>query len=680
MASALSISPGLFAQEEGTEPPQEEAAVEDTIVVTASRIEQKLTEAPAAMTVISNEELMTAPADDYGDLLRNVPGLNVSQMSARDVQLSGRQATSSLANSTLALVDGRSLYLDFFGFVMWDLLPVDLFEVEQIEVVRGPGSAVWGANALTGVVNVITKPPSAMQGTRVRLGGGELSTLYASASHAAVSGKLGYKISGGYYEQDPYQRPTGNIPGTDTPYPDYENEGTAQPRADARLDYEVNDESYLSFSLGYGGTDGIAQTGTGPFDIQRGAGLGYGQVSYSWRALQVTGFINRLDGEAANLLTVGPDGLPLQMLFATDTYNLDVGNSNLLGDKHLLSYGANARHNEFDLSIAPLADTRDQWGVYLQDEIFLSPRFRWLIGARYDEVDPIDPIVSPRTSFLFSPTPRHTLRASYNEAFRAPSVTEQFIDITILNQITIPAVPALGLPEPVDYAFPSHAIGNLYQLQEELTAYEIGWVGTFGRRTTVTLSLYRNDLEQGSDFYPSKFYDSTNPPPDWPLPAFVLDFPPAAGAFPSEFSYRNVAEITNRGVEVSLDMRPSPQWSWFVNYSWQDEPDVKGISPDETNLPPENRINVGASWTGERWFANGNLNYSDGAFWTDVLDARYWGPTEAYTMTNLTLGWNATDWLSLSLIGQNLLDEEVQQHVFGDIISRKVTAQLIFDF
>ena len=189
--------------------------VDDIIVVTASRTEQRLHEVPSAISVLTAEQMEHIPADDYGDYLRNVPGLNVSQMSARDIQITGRTATSSLATSQLVLLDNRTLYLDFFGFVMWDFVPLDVKEIKQIEVVRGPGSAVWGANAMSGVVNLITKKPSEMQGTSLTLGAGDFSTLYGSITHAGVtsSGKGGYKVSASFFEQDAYDRPTGVIPG-----------------------------------------------------------------------------------------------------------------------------------------------------------------------------------------------------------------------------------------------------------------------------------------------------------------------------------------------------------------------------------------------------------------------------------------------------------------------------------
>ena len=198
------------AGEEG----QIEEEFDEVISVTASKYEQRLNEVPAAISVLDERALEELPADDYGDLLRNVPGLNVSQISARDIQITGRTASGSLSTSELVLLDGRTLYLDFFGFVMWDYVPMDTKELKQIEVVRGPGSAVWGANAMSGVINLITKSPREMQGTSLTLGAGDFGTLYGNLTHAGANERYGYKISGGYYEQDAFDRPTGIIPGT----------------------------------------------------------------------------------------------------------------------------------------------------------------------------------------------------------------------------------------------------------------------------------------------------------------------------------------------------------------------------------------------------------------------------------------------------------------------------------
>src|SRR3954471_14967442 len=126
-----------------TQKPDEPPNYEETVVVSGSKNEEKLINAPVTMSVITAQTIENAPTRNFAELLRSVPGLNVTQVSARDINVSTRAATGTLATGQLALLDGRSLYQDFFGFVMWDFLPVNLNEIKQVEVVRGPASAVW---------------------------------------------------------------------------------------------------------------------------------------------------------------------------------------------------------------------------------------------------------------------------------------------------------------------------------------------------------------------------------------------------------------------------------------------------------------------------------------------------------------------------------------------------------
>jgi iron complex outermembrane receptor protein len=431
----------------------------DTVVVTASRTETRLAGAPAATSVITSADIAASSADDYGDLLRNVPGLNVAQTSARDISVTARGATSTLANSQLALVDGRSVYLDFFGFVAWDLLPVQSREIERIEVVRGPGSAVWGANAMSGVVNVITKRPRDLAGTTVELG-----TNAASVLHAGAREKLAYKVSAGYFEQAAYPRPTGLIPGSTPPqrYPDFENRGTRQARVNLGLDLDAGKRGTLSLGAGYADTGGMLYSGIGPFDIRNGSSLSYLEAVWRSGAWRIAASGTFLDGDGLNLLTRRGDGSPLAFAFVTDTYDLDVSNTSALGHRNTLTYGVSRRSDDFTLEIAPAATRRRQWSAFIQDEVLLGPRFRWYIGTRYDEDDALaGAALAPRTTLVFSPSETQSLRLSYNEAFRTPSAINEHLDVTVLQ-----AAGSLRIP--------ASAAGKPAHEQERLKGYENG--------------------------------------------------------------------------------------------------------------------------------------------------------------------------------------------------------------
>ncbi|HXE80259.1 MAG TPA: TonB-dependent receptor plug domain-containing protein, partial [Vicinamibacterales bacterium] len=351
------IAAGARAQEPPAEPAPAAAEAdaadapvyEEQVVVTASRAEQQLINAPATVSLITAATIESSPALNYGDLLRAVPGVNVTQTSARDINLTSRGATSTLSTSQLALVDGRSIYLDFFGFVGWDFLPVNPAEIKQIEIIRGPASAVWGANALSGVVNVITKTPREMQGSTLTIGVGafDRSTarrdrgaggiFYVNGAHAqAVNDRWAYKVTAGAYTQGAFARPLGPIPnGTGTQYPDYANQGTVQPKFDVRVDNDLDNGRKLVFQGGVAGTEGIMHSGIGPFDIDRGTVLGYGRVSYTRGALKVSGFVNVLNGEATNLLSADPTGNPIAFQFDTATYDIEVGNVQTVAGRHV---------------------------------------------------------------------------------------------------------------------------------------------------------------------------------------------------------------------------------------------------------------------------------------------------------------------------------------------------------
>lgn len=707
-ALALAQTP---AQPAGQQPPPqpkeqekpkdpEVPTYEETVVVTASKVEVALINAPATASVISAQTIESSPAQNYADLLRAVPGLNVSQTSARDINLTSRGATSTLSTSQLTLLDGRTIYLDFFGFVAWDFLPVNLNEVKQIEVIRGPASAVWGANALSGVINVITKSPREMQGTSVTLGVGgfdrsvegadqDAGTLfYVNGTHAdAVNDRWAYKISAGAYTQDPFARPVGTIRNAfQTPYPPFQNQGTTQPKFDARVDYDFADGKKLIFAGGVAGTEGIIHSGTGPFDIDRGSVLGYAKVNYNRGAMKLNFFVNLLKGDAANLLSRGTSGQPIEFLFDTKTYDWEFGNVSAIGTQHVLSYGGNVRYNSFDLSIAPRGDHRSEVGAYLQDEIFLSDHFRWVLGGRVDKFDVIDDAVfSPRTTFMIKPAPAHTIRLSYNRAYRAPSLTNHFLDLVILNQID------LGLINPalrgVNYVFPVAAVGNEDLKEQSLNAYEIGYSGVVADRATVSAAFYFNETEDDILFTQVASYRATSPPPRWPLPPVVLDLLIRGNAFgpglglPSLFSYQNFGTVKTKGLELGVDASVNPSVNVFANYSWQDDPEPEGFDISELNLPPTHRFNAGLGFSHDRYLGTLSVHYQDGAFWQDVLDSRFHGPTDSYTLVNGSFGvrW-AGDRFVTSIKVTNIGNEEIQQHVFGDVIKRQVVGELRVSF
>ena len=260
--------------------------------------------APATMSVVSAETIETSPAQNYGDLLRSVPGLNVIQMSARDINMTSRQGTSTLSNSQLALLDGRSIYLDFFGLILWDFVPT---QPVGHQADRGRARARLrglgrerpdrrGQHHHQDAARVRGRQRDPERGdVRPRRGLDEGTRASRTAPHGTWSGapndRWSYRLAAGYFQSDAFSRPTGTIPRlrpirwTATivhrrrhlpRLPD--NQGTKQPKVDLRVDQELTSGGRITYSGGYAGTEGIVHTGIGPFDLQSGSYLGYGRV------------------------------------------------------------------------------------------------------------------------------------------------------------------------------------------------------------------------------------------------------------------------------------------------------------------------------------------------------------------------------------------------------------------
>ncbi|MFN8060952.1 MAG: TonB-dependent receptor [Vicinamibacterales bacterium] len=625
------------------------ASLGETVIVSASKVETTMLNAPATVSVLTADAIESAPSQNLGDVLRGVPGLNVVQTSARDINLTNRQATSTLATSQLVLVDGRSVYLDFFGFVAWDFVPTDPHDIKQIEVVRGPASAVWGANALTGVVNIITKSPreavggsfnltaggfSRDAGSRATEGAGSAYGFSASVSRG-LNDAFAIRATGGYFQSDPYSRPVGTIPVTTHPFDSrvttggaaypidgpgapgqaFQNTGTKQPKVDVRLDQTLAGGGSLSYSGGVAGTSGIIHTGVGPFAIDTGSYLAYGRVAYSKGALRLSGFSNFLNATSSNLLLTDPVTLrPLKLDFRTRTFDVEAGYASTFAGRHVVSYGGNVRRNNFDeISIAPDVENRTELGAYVQEEFFVD-NFRVAAGVRVDKFGNIDrAMVAPRISATFKPERDQSIRVSWNRAFRSPSAINNYlslklfapvapIDLRPLRPLLPAALAALVPASPVPLIV--NAVGNQGLEPESLTAFEVAYTANFGPRTTVGIAWYQNDTNDNINFTqvtPSVSYPAGLPPFDvytaansaetgipGALYSTLLALRIPGFPLPRTVStYLNLSAIRQRGIELSLDHRFNESLAFSANYSFQGDPKVLKVDAGQIAYPPE---------------------------------------------------------------------------------------------
>lgn len=198
------ISPGALAQEKQRD--LTALSLEDLMnieVTSVSKKEQKLSQTAAAVFAISAEDIRRSGAKNIPDLLRMVPGMDVAQIDNTMFAVSARGFNGRYANELLVLVDGREVYTPTFAGVFWDVLDLPLENIERIEVIRGPGGAVWGSNAVNGAINIITKSATDTQGAMIVAGGGNLGQAFGTLQFGDRLGKsTDYRVYTKYLNQD----------------------------------------------------------------------------------------------------------------------------------------------------------------------------------------------------------------------------------------------------------------------------------------------------------------------------------------------------------------------------------------------------------------------------------------------------------------------------------------------
>jgi outer membrane receptor protein involved in Fe transport len=672
------------------------------VIVTASKFEEEVVNAPATATVISEQTIRDSPTQNLADLLRAVPGMNVLQASASHFGVNGRAASSTVPNTQLALIDGRTLYQDSLGYVTWNVVPTNLDDVRQMEIIHGPASAVWGSYAMNGVINIITKPPREMLRTTFTFGIGTFdrsggvaesdtgSLYYVNATHAqALNNRWAFKITGGAYTQDAFARPKGTISNQFNLYPSlsFPNEGTTQPKVDARVDYDFpGAKQHFTIAGGYASSYGMQHGVFGPARADMASS--YGKVDYVRGALRISGYADHFTTDGTFILRFTPTGRPLPWIDHNQAYHFEFSDLRKVGSRHLLSYGGNVRHSEIDFSGMLGAKDRTEGGVYLQDEVLLSEHFRWVAGARVDKFDNLTGVVfSPRTTFMVKPAPGQTFRVSYNRAYQAPLILQNYWQLEIMSWIDFGM---LIHPLLAGYSVPLRIEGNRNLKAPSLDAYEFGYTAVVAKdRVHLGAAFYINDTRNDIYSPQTASYTSLNPPPGWPLPLYVLDYLIAVNAFgpgnglPYVFGNQNRSEgskTRNKGIELSVDARLNRAIDVFSNYSWQAQPVTTGFNVSEINLPPGNRFNAGLSFDYKRYLGNVSVGYVSRAYWQDVVS--YGGWTNAYTAINLSAGvrLGGSGKYMVMLKVSNLANALVQNHIYGDILKRQISGEFRMRF
>lgn len=675
----------------------------DQITVTASKYEEDVINAPASVTVISEQTIQAASTQNVADLLRSAPGMNVAQMSAASFGVTNRGASGAQTINQLILVDGRTLYSDISGATSWEFSTANPSDIRQIEVIRGPASAIWGSYAMNGVVNIITKTPREMIGTTFTLGAGALDRsgggaqsdtgvlYYARVTHAqALNDRWSFKIAGSAYTQDAFARPQGTVPNDyHTPYPPYTNKGTTQPKGDFRIDYDHPDgKQHFTLEAGGASSSGLYPGGAGGLDVDGTAG--HAKMDYSRGSLRITGYVQPGAFSGKMLLLTDPTGQPVRWDGCSTSYHAEFADYRTVAEEHLISYGGNLRYTALgDLSFAPEAKSRIEGGAYIQDEILLSKHFRWVVGARIDKFDNVKgTVVSPRMALVARPRLGHNFRVSYNRAYVAPSVYYTNTQLCFLMPLD------LGLIDPTlagqYYSSPFCFRGSSDLKEQSLNAYEFGYSAKmYNSRVNVGAAFYIND-SKGDFIWPQTHsYTSQNPPPGWPLPPAVLDmlismnaFGPGMGLPLQATTANREGKVRNKGFELNADARFHRHLSGYANYSWQGRPEAKDFDVFSLNLPPSHRFNAGINLDYMRCIGSVSVSYVGRAYWNDIISVIYSGWTKAYTTIDMSAGVRLDEDGKYAVMVRisNLANVRLQNHIYGDILKRQISGELRLRF
>ncbi|HEX2164666.1 MAG TPA: TonB-dependent receptor [Thermoanaerobaculia bacterium] len=706
----------------------------DTITVySASRQTERITEAPAAITVISEDQIeREGNSGQVPKLLEFTPGAEVTQSGLYDFNFNARGFNSSLNRRILTLIDGRDPSVPFLGSQEWSAVSFPLDDLASLELVRGPGSALYGADAFNGVLNMVTKAPRFSRGGKVQATGGDLDTQRLDFRAAGeLGGGFFGKATGGWMQSEdfsvsrnpasggPEYRPCGTFPPGSClepePVPlavDEDELGFGGVRLDK---YFGAGGHVLTLEGGTAQIEGpVAQTGIGRvqlLDVERP----WARVNLNAPHWNVLGYWNSREALEQLSLRAGSN-----LALDSENWQFEVqGNAGFANGRGRVVGGASYKEEDIDsadparggiqtLMFAPVSE--DFTGVFGQAEYSFTDALKAVVALRWDDSSLHDEQWSPRGSLVYAFNPNHTVRATYAEAFQTPNYSEFFLRAPVAPPLTALAALEAGLAPflggvPLGFgSIPILAVGNPTLEPEEVTSYELGYSGVFARRAYFTADYYRNDIENFVTDLISRIQPgigNINPvfgpyAPPGVLPAqvqqiilsrlqqllgptfFVMSNAPDGSPIIVPVSYVNFGEVESEGIELGLNYYLTDNWLIDATYSWLDF-EVQQELPADPVVPnaPENKAAFGLSYLAQRWDASVKFRWVDDFEWAAGV---FRGPVPSYEVVNLTANWHVTDRVTVGVDVSNLLDDEHWEAFGGDILERRALGHVSFNW
>ena len=603
-------------------------------VTTASRKAQRFNDTAAAIFVITNEDIRRSGATSIPEVLRMVPGIQVARMGNDRWAVSARGFAGRFANKLLVQIDGRSIYTQLFSGVSWEAQDLVLEDIERIEVIRGPGAALWGANAVNGIINIITKKAGDTQGTLVQVGAGNREKGFATLRYGGEAGSdTRYRVYAKGYERAESVDMSGTGVGDDS------RAQHAGFRLDRRIDagdlFMLSGGAYEAHSLDpiiqpsllppYSAVTPNAETNRGLYLLSR----------YN-HTLQ--------DGSTATLQAYA-ESIGLVAPYITerwDNYDLDFQHRLLLGSRHDFIWGLSYRMSrdeittpESFLQILPEREDFQIMSAFVHDEIALVPeRLRLIAGTKLEHNSYTGLEPQPNLRLLWTPDLAHSVWAAWSRAVRTPSRSDR------RATADVQVFPPFSADNPGPLPVLLHFEAGSRPGSEKLTAFELGYRAQFGPRLAVDLAAFANHYTELIASTAGATQVQSAPVP------YVQQM----------YTADNGLSGHTRGLEASLDWRPQDRWRLQTSYTLL-RMDFPTASADQVRNVAAQRLMDQSPRS--QLSLRSMLDLAPGHqldLWLRHISRVAFGDVPAYTALDVRYGWRPTKNFELSLVGQNLLD------------------------